>query len=111
MMQCPPHLCRQRYLCTAFFKNNPEDYAVFGITQLLEDREVETKPLMVGSLTAKENKTLECLMLTGIGSWSRPKSSSPSASAGSERDLQCVKKELRSALHLAGLPTPDPSSF
>ena len=87
------------------------DYAIFGITQPLEEKEVKTKPLIVGSLTTKENETLECLMDIGISPQSRPKSYSPSASARGERDLQCVKRELRSSLHLASLPAPDPSSF
>ena len=87
------------------------DYAIFGITELLEERKVETKPLIISSLTSKENETLDCLMDIGISPQSRSKSSNPSASAGSERDLQHVKKELRTSLRLAGLPALDPSSF
>ena len=92
-------------------RTTPMDYAIFGITQSLDDQEVETKPLILGSLTSEESKTLDCLWDIGLSPPSRSKSSSPSASTGSEQDLQCVKKELQSSLYLAGLSAPDPSSF
>ena len=67
------------------------------------------KPLIVGSLTTDENETLEYLLSTGIRSKSSQEHNVPSASAGSEREIPRVEKELRSSLRLSGLPTANPS--
>ena len=42
------------------------EYAVFGIIESGELSGVETKPLIVGTLTADEDKTLSYLLNTGI---------------------------------------------
>ena len=84
------------------------DYAIFGIEQQ-QNVDIEMKLLIVGSLTTDENETLEYLLSTGIGSKSSQEHNVPSASAGSERDIPRVEKELRSSLRLSGHPSANPS--
>ena len=73
----------------------PVDYMIFGITQQLDEQESKTKPLIIGSLTAEENETVDCLFDPVQSPQSRSHLASPSASVGSDKDLQRVKKELR----------------
>ena len=73
------------------------EYEIFGVSSLNIDV-VDMKPQIIGSLTADEEATLSQLMSTGlktVGLKSNPsKKASASASAGSERDLERVKREL-----------------
>ena len=72
------------------------EYEIFGISSPLNIDVVDMKPQIIGSLTADEESTLSQLMSTGLkttGVKSNP-SKKVSASAGSERDLERVKREL-----------------
>ena len=74
------------------------EYEIFGISSPLNIDVVDTKPQIIGSLTADEESTLSQLMSTSLkttGVKSNPaKKASASASAGSERYLERVKREL-----------------
>ena len=61
-------------------------YEIFGVPDPYEIQEIDTKPIVLGSLTADENKMLHKLLDTGI----QPKKCSKqlSASAGSVKRPQ-----------------------
>ena len=67
-------------------------YEIFGVPDPYEIQEVDTKPIVLGSLTVDENEMLNKLLDTGI----QPKKCNKqlSASTGSVRDLSRVKTEL-----------------
>ena len=74
------------------------EYEIFGVSSPLNIDVVDTKPQIIGSLTADEESTLSQLMSTSLKTVAvksiPSKRVSASASAGSERDLDRVKREL-----------------
>ena len=66
-------------------------YEIFGVPNPLEVQVLDTKPEIIGTLTADENATLDTLLKTGL---EKKAKSVLSASAGSSRDLERVKTEL-----------------
>ena len=84
------------------------EYEIFSISSPLNIDVVDTKPQIIGSLTADEESTLSQLMSTGLksaGVKSTP-SKKVSTSAGSESDLERVKRELDIPLPCTGKKTP-----
>ena len=73
------------------------EYAIFGIMESGEPTGVEKKPLVVGTLTADEDKTLSYLLNMGISQNISQTETyrHSSASAGSKRELPRVECELR----------------
>ena len=74
------------------------EYEIFSVSSPLNIDVVDTKPQIIGSLTADEESTLSQLMSTGLKSAgvksTTSKKVSASASAGSESDLERVRREL-----------------
>ena len=70
----------QLTLCTV-----TTQYEIFGVPNPLEVQVLDTKPEIIGTLTADENATLDTLLKTGLENKGKTK---PSASTGSSRDLE-----------------------
>ena len=68
-------------------------YEIFRVSEQDTEPKEDSKPVIVGCLTAQENETLDTLLNTGLGS----PSTAVSASTGSEQDLPRVKRELHSS--------------
>ena len=84
------------------------EYEIFGISSPLNIDVGDMKPQIISSLTADEESTLSQLMSTGLksaGVKSTP-SKKASASAGSESDLERVKRELDIPSSHIGKKTP-----
>ena len=84
------------------------EYEIFSISSPLNINVVDTKPQVIGSLTADEESTLSQLMSTGLKPTdvkSTP-SKKVSTSAGSESDLERVKREVDIPLPHIGKKTP-----
>ena len=86
------------------------EYEIFGVSSPLNIDVVDTKPQIIGSLTADEESTLSQLMSTGLKTVAvksiPSKRASASASAGSERDFERVKRELDIPLPCIGEKNP-----
>ena len=78
------------------------DYAIFRIGQPDEPSGINMKPLIMGSLIADDDKTLNYLLNTGISRKYGQEGQAASASAGSESEIPRVERELRMSLRLAG---------
>ena len=88
-------------------RTEPLEYAIFGTIQSEELSDIEMKPLIVGSLTADEDTTLNYLLNTAISrnisQTELPRCTSPSA--GSKRELPRVEHEPRSSSRFELEPT------
>ena len=98
LQKCNLHLAYLGNYAQLLLRTVTYEYEIFSISSPLNIDVVDTKAQIIGSLTADEESTLSQLMSTGLKTTgvksNASKKVSASASAGSERDLERVKREL-----------------